>query len=94
MNATACENGNGLQENMNEVLITGCMPNEYSYDAMFNGTFYGALSYHSLKILNENSNLTFNEFYEKLRKRLPSSRYPQNPLLEGNDENKNSLMFL
>jgi len=81
------------EENMSEILISGCLPTEYSYDARINGSPTGAFSYHALKILKENGKITYNDFYKKLRKELPSSRYPQTPCLEGSKANKNSIMF-
>jgi hypothetical protein len=81
------------EEDMNEVLITGCSNTEYSYDAQFGNRFNGAMTYTLLKILNEGSNLTYVELYKALRDRLPSSQYPQTPQLEGRKENKNRIIF-
>ena len=36
---------------------------------------------------------TYRQFYERLRQKLPSSRYPQCPQLEGKDINKNLQLF-
>ena len=82
------------EEDMKEILVSGCLPTEYSYDAWFNGRPMGAFSHNSLLILRDNPNLTYNEFYKKLRQRLPSSKYPQTPQLEGSKANKNSKMFM
>jgi hypothetical protein len=81
------------QEDMPEILISGCLPTEYSYDACFNGKHKGACSHYSLLILRDNPNITYADFYKKLRAKLPSGRYPQTPQLEGSKANKNSLMF-
>lgn len=81
------------EEDMKEILISGCSDNEVSYDANFNGKYFGAMSYFATKILNENPGITYNEFYKELREKLPNSQYPQTPQLEGSCENKNKIVF-
>jgi len=81
------------EEDMKEILISGCNDNEYSYDAYFGGSYHGAMSYFAQKIINENGPLTYKQFYDKLRSNLPQNFYPQTPQLEGKDENKNKIMF-
>jgi len=84
------------QNDMNEILITGCKSDEYSYDAYFNGKYHGALTYNMLEIFKKISgkNITYNEFYKLLKDRLPNQMYPQSPQLEGSKKNKNSMLFL
>lgn len=84
---------NVQQEEMNEVLITGCLPHEYSYDAYISGKSQGALSAAAKKIIRDNPETTYNDFYAKLKKELPSSRYPQTPQLEGSSLNRSQRMF-
>lgn len=81
------------EESMNEVLVSGCLPTEYSYDANMNGKYMGAMSYYATNILKKTPNITYSQFYTELRKQLPSNRYPQTPQLEGKQENKDKLMF-
>jgi len=81
------------EEGMKEVLISGCLATEYSYDANMNGKYMGAMSYYATNILKSTPKLTYNDFYSKLSKQLPSSRYPQSPCLEGKEVNKKQLMF-
>lgn len=82
------------QEGMNEVLLTGCQSHEYSYDAYFKGKFYGALTYNCLEILKRSKrDITYNQFYNLVRKRLPSKRYDQSPQLEGSKANRNRPFF-
>lgn len=81
------------EEDMLEILITGSNDAEYSYDAFFGGKYYGAMSYHANQILRKYPNITYADFHEKLRKILPSSKFPQHPQLEGRQINKQSLMF-
>lgn len=82
------------EEQMNEILISGCSDKQYSADAYFNGSYYGALTYHLLDILNNATiDLTYNQLYAALRSRLPSSNYDQIPQLEGSTINKNRIIF-
>tara|TARA_R110000824_G_scaffold12226_6_gene53542 strand:- start:8639 stop:9523 length:885 start_codon:yes stop_codon:yes gene_type:complete len=81
------------QEGMDEVLITGCLPKEFSYDARLGGDYYGAMTFNALEILNKTPNITYEAFYSKLRKKLPSNSYRQTPQLEGSARNKQTLIF-
>ncbi len=78
-------------EDMVEILISGCDNDEYSYDAQINGRWNGAFSAAALDVMKDR--LTYNEFYQALRGILPSSQYPQTPQLEGSTANKNRLLF-
>jgi metacaspase-1 len=80
-------------EEMDEVLLTGCKSSEYSYDAKIDGSFQGAMSAHAIKIIESDPNITYAELYQRLRKDLPCRRYPQTPQLEGREENLNSSVF-
>ena len=64
------------------VLFSGCMDNEYSYDAWFNQRANGAFTYVALKALEQmgDSN-TYWEYYQKIRTYLPHVYYPQTPQL-------------
>lgn len=81
------------EENMNEILISGCLPTEYSYDARINGRNNGAMTAMALQVLKSSGDITFKDFYAKLRQKLPSRNYPQTPQLEGSEANKNRIMF-
>lgn len=81
------------EDTMKEILISGCKDNEYSYDAFIGGKASGAFTYYATQVVRSNPQLTYNQFYEKLRLSLPNSEYPQTPLLEGNANNKNKILF-
>jgi len=81
------------ENDMNEILITGCKDSELSYDASFGGRANGAFTYYALQVLNSNPDATYAEFYTKLRQLLPNSKHPQTPQLEGKEENKKLKMF-
>lgn len=78
-------------ENMLEILISGCSDKEYSYDAFINGKWNGAMTAFATSIIKPEQ--TYNEFYAKLREKLPSDEYPQTPQLEGSEANKSKLIF-
>jgi hypothetical protein len=81
------------EDGMNHILISGTDDASYSYDANINGQPTGAFSYYAIQILRETPQITYVDFYKKLRALLPSGRYPQNPQLEGSELNKNLMMF-
>lgn len=81
------------EESMPELLITGCSDSEYSYDAEFNGRPNGAMTALALRVIQQNPNATYREFYAALRTLLPSAEYPQSPQLEGSDANKDRKLF-
>jgi hypothetical protein len=81
------------EKGMGEVLITGCNATQYSYDAKIGGRFQGAMSANALAILKENQDLSYDEFYDLLRKKLPSRNYPQTPQLEGSVTNRRRKVF-
>ena len=78
---------------MKEILIAGCLPTEYSYDAYIGGKYRGAMSYYAVNILRKQPAITYENFYAKLREILPSSAYPQTSQLESSDDNKKKIMF-
>src|SRR5690606_28016939 len=65
------------------VHISGCQSHEFSYDANFNGTPFGAMTYHLMDAYNSLARgSTIEELYRRLRIALPSRRYPQTPCLK------------
>lgn len=78
-------------EDMVEVLLTGCTDSEYSYDAEINGRWNGAMTAYAVSVMRAGQ--TWESFYQQLRLRLPSNAYPQTPQLEGSEANKNRLVF-
>jgi hypothetical protein len=79
------------EEEMIEILVSGCSDSEYSYDAQIDGRWNGAMTAFATSVLRKGQ--TYLEFYQMLRERLPSSQYPQTPQLEGKDVNKNRVVF-
>ena len=86
--------GSISEEQMKEILISGCSDTQFSADACINGVYCGALSYFMLQILNNATiDLTYNQFYKALRSYLPTGEYEQIPQLEGSSLNKERIMF-
>ena len=81
------------EEDMNHILLTGTNSSTYAYDAYIEGKNCGAFSHYAIEILKANPNITFNDFYTKLKSKLPSGQYPQYPQCEGPSSLKNTLMF-
>lgn len=81
------------ETDMPEILVTGCSDSEYSYDAEFDGRPNGAMTALALRVIQQNPNATYREFYAGLRALLPSQDYPQTPQLEGSDANKDRKLF-
>ena len=81
------------ESDMPELLISGCTDSEYSYDAEFDGRPNGAMTALAIRVIQQNPNVTYREFYVGLRNLLPSNDYPQTPQLEGSDANKDRKLF-
>jgi hypothetical protein len=79
------------EEEMIEILLSGCSNTEYSYDAYLNGRWNGALTSYATSVIRKGQ--TYKEFYQQVRELLPSGQYPQTPQLEGSEANKNRVVF-
>lgn len=78
---------------MTEILLAGCKSDQFSYDACFDNKPNGAFTYYILKCIRENPNVTYNQLIQKLNEYLPSSKYPQCPVLETDEKNKDLPIF-
>jgi hypothetical protein len=82
------------QSKMKDVLLSGCKDNEYSYDALIDGVYHGAMTYYALQAIRAaNYQLTYKELHSVLRKSIDKGGYPQHPQLEGRADNKKLLLF-
>ncbi|MBN2013526.1 caspase family protein [candidate division KSB1 bacterium] len=79
------------EDDMVEILISGCSDNEYSYDAYLNNRYNGAFTYYALSVMQDDQ--TYDSFFTALRKVLPSDEFPQTPQLEGSSQNKSRQLF-
>ena len=67
-------------EDMVEILISGCSDSEYSYDGEIDGRWNGVMTAYATSVIRKGQ--TWQEFYQLLRSYLPSDKYPQTPQLE------------
>ena len=64
--------------------MAGCQDTEYSYDASFEGRPNGAFTFVALRELARlPKSATYQDWYDRIRKVLPSQQYPQMPNLYG-----------
>lgn len=82
------------ESGMTEVLLSGCTDKEYSYDALIEGTYHGAMTYHAIKAIREaNYQITYLQLHDRLTYLLEETNYQQHPQLEGRLENKKRQIF-
>ena len=66
-----------------EVLITGCRATQTSADAMINGTYNGALTYHLVAAIKQaKPGVTHRQLHDATIARLKRARFDQVPQLE------------
>jgi metacaspase-1 len=71
------------------LLMAGCQDTEYSYDAYFQGRANGAFSFVALRALPTLAeNASYADWFQAVRKVLPSQQYPQAPNLYGSSSMK------
>jgi hypothetical protein len=83
------------ESRMKEVLLSGCTDSEYSYDALIDGVYHGAMTYHAIKAIRAaNYRLTYNQLSSQLQPLLDASGYSaQHPQLEGSNQGKRRQLF-
>jgi hypothetical protein len=90
------------EEQMNHLLLSGCLPMEVSYDASFSQGSHGAMTYHFamavLEAWQQNQNpITYEEAWQTAQQGLTEGafgqRFDQTPQLEGPRELKESPVF-
>ena len=74
-------------EDMIELLMTGCSDTEYSYETLDGGAFTNAFRKAFIP------GITWRALHEKVREDLPSILYRQTPQLEGRAINKDRIAF-
>ena len=74
----------GLARVGGDLLLSGCMDTEYSWDTQFHGRPNGAFTYYAIKTLKRlPPDATYAQWFRKIRDYLPSTRLPQNPQILG-----------
>ena len=80
------------ESKMHEVLLAGCTDKEYSYDAMIDGTYHGALTCYALRaIKNARYDITWAQLHQQVLHLIDD--YPQHPQLEGRQDAKRRPIF-
>ena len=77
--------------NMKWIAFSGCSEDQVSYDAFIDGKFNGAFTYYFMKAISRG--ITYKEWYDKVRQYLPNSDYDQIPLLEGDPNLIDRIIF-
>jgi hypothetical protein len=82
------------QSGMTEVLLSGCTDKEYSYDALLDGKYHGAMTFHAIQAIRDaNYQITYAELHDRLLVLIDEAGYNQHPQLEGKDTNKQRQIF-
>jgi hypothetical protein len=91
---TKKKDGKHPESGMKEILLSGCTASEYSYDALIEGAYHGAMTYFANKaIIDANYKITYSQLAERANALLTEAEYPQHPQLEGNIPNKKRQIF-
>ncbi len=80
-----------LKEEIKWIAFSACKENQTSADAYFTDHYEGAFTHYAMKTLDRN--LTYKQWYDKIRTYLPSAEFNQIPMLEGPEELINKKVF-
>jgi hypothetical protein len=88
--------GRGFQD-MRHVFLSGCLPEEVSWDAKFSQGFHGAMTYNFaeavLRAWKNREAITYREAHKAACQGLESGNFDQTPQLEGSENLKDSPVF-
>jgi len=73
------------------IVFSGCSENQTSADAYIGGEYNGAFTYYAMKALNRS--FTYEQWYNEIRKYLPSKSFDQIPTLEGPADLLTKIVF-
>lgn len=83
------------QASMDHLLLSGCLDREYSYDAVIEGDYHGAMTFHAIKAITDaNYKITYRELSDRLTPMLEQAGYQQHPQLEGESHAKHRQLFV
>ena len=92
--ARPSSSGTLSEEDMNEILLSGCKDVEFSYDGNFGGTFHGALTYQALEVIRQAKyRITYEQLHRRVNLRLRKANINQHPQLEGKLTFKKAQIF-
>ena len=80
---------------MNELLLSGCRADQYSYDARFGRRYHGAMTHFALgdHRRRRSYRLTYAQLHRRLVPALRDAQYDQEPQLEGRAAFKRRQVF-
>lgn len=79
---------------MNELLLSGCRADQYSYDARFGRRHHGAMTRHALDVIAAAGHrLTYAQLHRRLVPALRDAGFDQEPQLEGRSSFKRRQVF-
>ena len=79
---------------MKEILVTGCTDRQYSFDAVIDGKYHGAMTFHALKALEEAGwDTTYTAWVARTNELVHDAEYEQDPQLEGKTAMKDNKVF-
>jgi len=82
------------QSKMKELLISGCREREYSYDALIEGVYHGAMTCYALQAIRAaDYRITYAGLVGRINALLTEADYDQHPQLEGKSQNKKRQIF-
>jgi len=73
------------------IAISGCGETQYSADAWINGDYHGAFSWYAFNLLKPG--ITYRQWFNEIRKYLPSSQFEQAPTIDGADWMLDTMVF-
>ncbi|MEM8861183.1 MAG: caspase family protein [Chloroflexota bacterium] len=82
------------EDEMNDLLLSGCNQLEFSWDAPFRGGHHGALTFYAINAIKmAHYQITYKDLRKQVRKWLAKYNFRQTPQLEGKAENKQRMVF-
>lgn len=77
-----------------DLLLAGCRDTQRSWDAAFDGRPNGAFTYHALRAMRAlRHDATYDDWFNRIRASLPSTRAPQEPQIFGAPEARRARLF-
>lgn len=82
------------ESKMKEILLSGCSDREYSYDALIDGTYHGAMTFFALQTIQLSGyQISWRQLHTRINYLLDEAGYSQHPQLDGRAKNKKRLIF-
>lgn len=82
------------ESSMKEVLVSGCSDKQYSFDALIDGRYNGAMTATSMAVIEKaNYRLSYNALRTNLVAALEDSNFDQEPQLEGRTSARRRQLF-